>query len=217
MAPRVDDSTDALLVVDVQEDFLPGGALAVPAGDEIVGTAAELCWTFSTVVATQDFHPPRHVSFASAHPGKKPFDVLTLPGGRKQALWPDHCVAGSKGARLHPAIPDARLTLVLRKGTRRDVDSYSAFQEEPDESGARASTGLGAWLRARGIRRVFVAGLARDVCVSATALDAAAEGFESIVLDDVTRAVGRAPSRALDEIWARVGVQRETSGALLSP
>jgi nicotinamidase/pyrazinamidase len=174
--------------VDLQHDFLPGGALAVGDGDAVVAPIAALAGAFDTVVATQDWHPPGHVSFASAHPGRRPFETATLPQG-PQELWPDHCVRGTRGAALHPALPDAALTLLLRKGTRREVDSYSAFRENVGPDGRRPTTGLGAWLKARGVRRVFLCGLARDFCVRASAVDAAAEGLEAVVLDDLTRAV----------------------------
>jgi nicotinamidase/pyrazinamidase len=185
---NLERSRDALLIVDVQHDFLPGGALAVQEGDEVVAPIARLAPAFETVVATQDFHPPGHVSFASAHPGKKPYEAIDLPFGR-QELWPDHCVQGSSGARLHPGIPDRALTLLLRKGTRRDVDSYSAFRENVGRDGKRLTTGLAAWLEARGIERVFLCGLARDFCVKWSALDAVASGFETYLVDDLTRAV----------------------------
>jgi len=185
---RIDPARDALLVVDLQHDFLPGGPLGVRAGDEVVEPIARLAPAFTTVVATQDFHPEGHVSFASAHPGRQPYTTLTLPHG-EQELWPDHCVRGTPGAALAPALPDAALTLVLRKGTRQEVDSYSAFRENAGPDGRRSTTGLAAWLQARGVRRVFVCGLARDFCVRWSALDAAAAGFETIVMDDLTRAV----------------------------
>jgi len=209
---RIDPVKDALLVVDVQHDFLPGGALAVSAGDEVVPGIAALAPRFGTVVATQDFHPPGHVSFASSHPGRKPFETIELPGG-PQVLWPDHCVRGTRGAALHPAIPDVAFTLVLRKGTRRAVDSYSAFRENPDGQGARLPTGLADWLKARGVSRVFVCGLARDFCVRWSAVDAAAEGLETVVLDDLTRAVIPGSRAAVDEEFARSGVALATSAA----
>lgn len=137
--------SEALLVIDLQHDFLPGGALAVPASQEIVAPIAALTRRFGTVVATQDFHPAGHVSFHSSHPGTKLFQALVLEGhGRQQVLWPDHCVAGTRGAALTAALPDEALTLILRKGTRREVDSYSAFREDVDDSGVRRTTGLGA-------------------------------------------------------------------------
>jgi nicotinamidase/pyrazinamidase len=209
----LDRARDALLVVDLQHDFLPGGALAVAEGDQVVAPIARLAPAFDTVVATQDFHPPGHVSFASTHPGRKPFELLPLPQGA-QELWPDHCVRGTRGAALHPALPDAAVTLVLRKGTRREVDSYSAFRENVGPDGARPTTGLAAWLQARGVRRVFVCGLARDFCVRVTAVDAAAAGLEAVVLDDLTRAVFPDRRAEVDAELARAGVRVATSSDL---
>ena len=209
----IDREKDALLVVDVQHDFLPGGALAVGGGDEIVAPIAALAPAFTTVVATQDWHPPGHVSFASSHPGRKPYETLALPQGR-QELWPDHCVAGTRGAALHPGLPDTALTLVLRKGTRREVDSYSAFRENIGPDHRRPTTGLGAWLLARGVRRVFLCGLARDFCVRDSAVDASDEGFEVVVLDDLTRAVFPDRRAEVDATFARAGVRLATSADL---
>lgn len=202
---KIDRERDALVVVDVQHDFLPGGALAVAGGDEIVLPIARAAAGFDTVVATQDFHPPGHVSFASSHAGARPFEAIELPHGR-QELWPDHCVQGSRGAALHPDLPDRALTLVLRKGTRAGVDSYSAFRENVGPDGRRLTTGLGAWLRARGARRVLVCGLARDFCVKWTALDAVEEGFEAVVLDDLTRAVFPGRRAEVDAALRAAGV-----------
>jgi len=210
---RIDRDRDALVVVDLQHDFLPGGALAVAEGDRVVAPIARLAPAFATVVATQDFHPPGHVSFASAHPGKRPFETAELPQG-PQELWPDHCVKGTKGAELHPGFPDASATLVLRKGTRREVDSYSAFRENVGPDGRRPTTGLGAWLGARAVRRVYVCGLARDFCVRATAVDAAAEGFEVVVLDDLTRAVFPERRAEVDAVLAKSGVRLARSEEL---
>ncbi len=210
---RIDRDSDALVVVDLQRDFLPGGALAVAGGDAVVAPIAALAPAFATVVATQDWHPPGHVSFASAHPGRRPYETLQLPQG-PQELWPDHCLAGSPGAALHPALPDAAITLVLRKGTRREVDSYSAFRENVGPEGGRPSTGLGAWLAARGVRRVFVCGLARDFCVRATAVDGAGEGLEVVVLDDLTRAVFPDRRGEIDALLGRAGVRLSESTAL---
>ncbi len=180
---RIDPALDALVVVDVQNDFLPGGALAVKDGDAVLEPIRALLPRFELVVATQDWHPPGHVSFASAA-GAAPFTVGRTADGREQAFWPDHCVAGSPGAALAPALAadlDRRATLLLRKGTRPETDSYSGFRENLDPAGRRPSTGLGAWLGARGVRRVLVAGLALDFCVSWTARDALAEGLEAVV------------------------------------
>jgi nicotinamidase/pyrazinamidase len=209
----VDPASDALLLVDLQPDFMPGGTLAVAHGDEVVAPAAALARAFRTVVATQDWHPRGHVSFASAHPARKPYETLELPHG-SQVLWPDHCVQGSRGAALHPGVPDEALTLVLRKGTRREVDSYSAFRENVGPDGRRPTTGLGAWLKARGMRRVFVCGLARDFCVRWSAEDAAAEGLETIVLDDLTRAVFPDRSAETDAALAAAGVRVACSADL---
>ncbi|HET6410671.1 MAG TPA: nicotinamidase [Anaeromyxobacter sp.] len=203
---RIDRTRDALLVIDLQHDFLPGGALAVAGGDEIVLPIARAARSFATVVATQDWHPPGHVSFASTHPPHRPFEALDLPQGR-QELWPDHCLKGSAGAALHPGLPDALLTLVLRKGTRPEVDSYSAFRENVGPDGRRPTTGLGAWLAARGLRRVFLAGLARDFCVRFSAEDAASEGLETLLLDDLTRAVFPERASEVDAALERSGVR----------
>jgi nicotinamidase/pyrazinamidase len=210
---RLNREKDALVVVDVQHDFLPGGALAVAGGDAIVAPIAALAPRFATVVATQDWHPPGHVSFASSHPGRKPYETAELAQG-PQELWPDHCVQGSHGAALHPGLPDAAISLVLRKGTRREVDSYSGFRENVGPGGARPTTGLGAWLSARGVRRVFVCGLARDFCVRATAVDGAAEGFEVVLLDDLTRAVFPDRRTEVDATLARAGVRLASSAQL---
>jgi len=203
---HIDRTRDALLVIDLQNDFLPGGALAVRGGDEIVEPIARSARSFATVVATQDWHPPGHVSFASSHPPRRPFETLELPHGR-QELWPDHCVQGSPGAALHPGLPDALVTLILRKGTSREVDSYSAFRENVGPDGHRPSTGLAAWLAARGIRRVFLAGLARDFCVRFSAVDAASEGLETLLLDDLTRAVFPERAAEVDAALERSGIR----------
>jgi nicotinamidase/pyrazinamidase len=211
---RIDAESDALLAVDLQHDFLPGGALGVAGGDEVVAPIARLAPRFRVVVATQDWHPPGHVSFASSHPGKRPYETVGLAGGRLQELWPDHCVRGTRGAALHPDVPDAAVTLVLRKGTRREVDSYSTFRENVGPDGRRPTTGLGAWLAARGIRRVFLCGLARDFCVRLSAVDAVAEGLETVVIDDLTRAVFPDRRRETDEALARAGVRVVRSAEL---
>ena len=211
---KLDPAADALLVVDLQHDFLPGGALAVPAGDEVVAPIAALAPSFATVVATQDWHPPGHVSFASSHPGAKPYATIRLAQGT-QELWPDHCVRGTPGAALHPALPDAAVTLVLRKGTRREVDSYSAFRENVWPDGRRPTTGLAAWLSARGVRRVLVCGLARDFCVRWSAIDAAAEGLETLVVDDLTRPVFPDRRAETDASFAAAGVRTVRAAELL--
>lgn len=180
----------ALIVVDLQPDFMPGGALPCPDGDAVVpGIAALLTSrTYSTVVATQDWHPHGHASFASRHPGHKPFEQISLHG-HPQTLWPDHCVQGSAGARLHADVDWNAADLILRKGTRPDVDSYSGFRENHGPGGTRPSTGLAGWLHERGITEIHVCGLARDYCVLWTAEDAASAGFKVTFLWELTRPV----------------------------
>ena len=189
----------ALLLIDVQLDFLPGGALAVPEGDAILPLLNALQPRFDLVVATQDWHPAGHRSFASAHPGQEVFSELIWQG-LPQRLWPDHCVQGTAGAALHPGLNLDRVEAIFRKGTDPELDSYSAFFD----NGHRRATGLSAYLRARGITQVAVAGLASDYCVYFTAQDAHGEGFEVVVIEDATRgiapesiAAARADLRAL--------------------
>ena len=175
---------DVLIVVDVQNDFCPGGALAVPEGDRVVPVINGIIRRFSRVVATQDWHPQNHVSFASAHPGKKPYEQIDR-GGAIQVLWPDHCVAGTEGAALHPGLAADRFSLVVRKGTSPSLDSYSAFLEND-----RATrTGLDGYLRSVGAGRVFICGLATDYCVFYSAMDSASFGFETAVLIDACRGI----------------------------
>jgi nicotinamidase/pyrazinamidase len=210
---QIDPRTDALVVVDLQPDFMPGGPLAVAEGDRVAEPIGRLARKFSTVVATQDFHPRGHVSFASSHAGRKPFERLALYGG-EQVLWPDHCVQGTPGAELHAALPDESITLILRKGIHREVDSYSGFRENLDAGGKRPSTGLAGWLRERGIERLFVVGLARDFCVKFTAVDGAAAGFETFVVDDLTRAVAPESRAETDGELERAGVKLTRAGEL---
>ena len=181
----------ALLVIDVQNDFCPGGALAVPGGDEIVAPINALMAEFGAVVLTQDWHPAGHSRFASSHPGKSPMQTFEAPYGT-QVLWPDHCVQGSAGAAFHPALDTDRADLILRKGFRQEIDSYSAFFEN-DRS---TPTGLDGYARERGITAFCMVGLATDFCVNFSALDAARLGFEVEVLADLTRAIDLAGSLA---------------------
>jgi nicotinamidase/pyrazinamidase len=185
------DETDALIVVDVQNDFCPGGALAVPGGDEIVPRVNALMADFAHIVLTQDWHPPGHGSFASSHPAAKPYDVIDMRYGR-QTLWPDHCVQGSAGAAFHPALATTRAELVIRKGFRREIDSYSTFFENDRTT----PTGLDGYLRERGFRRIVLAGLALDFCVAWSAEDAVRLGFEVTVIEDACRAIDLDGSKA---------------------
>ena len=175
---------DVLLVVDIQNDFCPGGALAVPHGDEAIPVINRLAETFAHVLLTQDWHPNGHLSFASSHRGRRPYETLMLPYGA-QVLWPDHCVQASFGAEFHKDLAIPHAELVLRKGYRRTIDSYSAFYEND----RKTPTGLSGYLRERGLRRVFLAGLAFDYCVRYSAEDAHREGFRVIVLEDCCRAI----------------------------
>jgi len=180
----------ALIVVDVQPDFMPGGALACHQGDAIVPGIDRLLrrGIYRHVVATQDWHPPGHASFASSHPGTVAFGQIQLHG-HPQTLWPDHCVQGTSGAALHPGVDWSAVDVVIRKGSRRQVDSYSGFRENHGPEGARPSTGLAGWLRDRGVAEVHVCGLARDVCVLWTAQDAVTLGFRAGLLWDLSRPV----------------------------
>lgn len=175
---------DVLLVIDVQNDFCPGGALAVRDGDAVIPQLLRLAQQFEHIVLTQDWHPPNHSSFASAHQGKQPYDQIELSYGM-QTLWPDHCVQGSEGAEFHPALQLPKAELILRKGFRHEIDSYSAFFENDRTT----ATGLAGYLRGRRLTRVFLAGLAYDFCVGYSALDARRLGFEAIVLSDACRAI----------------------------
>lgn len=176
--------SDLLLVVDIQNDFCPGGALAVPDGDRTVRPINALIRRFPDVAATQDWHPSGHRSFASSHPGRRPFETVDLDYGT-QVLWPDHCVQGTRGAAFHADLELNGAQMVVRKGFRREIDSYSAFREND----RRTATGLGGYLRERGIRRIFLAGLAYDFCVLWSALDAREQGFEAVVVEDACRAI----------------------------
>jgi nicotinamidase/pyrazinamidase len=204
-------SRDILLLIDVQNDFCPGGTLAVPDGNAVIEPIHNLAVKFDHIVLTQDWHTPGHSSFASAHAGKKPFEQIEVSYGA-QTLWPDHCVQGSWGAEFHPALELTKAELILRKGFRKEIDSYSAFFEND-----RATvTGLGGYLRERGLTRVFLAGLAYDFCVGYSALDARRLGFEAIVLKDACRAIDLGGSVAkMEAEFARAGVARMESTDLL--
>ncbi|MBU6487555.1 MAG: bifunctional nicotinamidase/pyrazinamidase [Burkholderiales bacterium] len=175
---------DVLLVVDVQNDFMPGGALAVPRGDEIVPIVNRLATGFEHVVLTQDWHPRDHVSFAANHDGRRPFETIALAYG-EQVLWPVHCVQGTPGAAFHAQLDVPHARLVIRKGYRRAIDSYSAFVE----ADRRTPTGLAGYLREVGVKRVWCCGLATDYCVAWSALDARAAGFHVVLIEDACRAI----------------------------
>ncbi len=201
---------DLLLVVDVQYDFLPGGSLAVTDGDQVIGPINALGRKFANVVLTQDWHPKGHISFASSHPGKAPFETVQLSYGT-QVLWPDHCVWGTKGAELSAALDLPQAQLTIRKGYHPKVDSYSGLQEADRQT----KTGLAGYLKERGIGRVFVTGLATDFCVNWTAQDAARAGFETYVVTDACR--GIASGTALEAAYAAMeaaGVARITSSEI---
>jgi nicotinamidase/pyrazinamidase len=207
ITPRPDD---LLLVVDLQYDFLPGGSLAVTGGDEIIIPINRLGRRFDNVAMTQDWHPPGHISFASSHPGSQPFDVIGLPYG-PQVLWPDHCVWDTHGAQFARDIELPHSQLTIRKGYHEVIDSYSGFEE----ADRKTKTGLEGYLQERGIRRLFVAGLATDFCVAWTALDARAAGFETYVIDDACRAIDTGGSLA--QAWADMnaaGVNRIVAGEI---
>jgi nicotinamidase/pyrazinamidase len=204
------DDASVLLVVDVQNSFLPGGSLAVKDGDQVVPIINRIAAGFAHAVMTQDWHPAGHSSFASSHTGRKPFEAIDLAYG-KQVLWPDHCVQGTEGAALSKDLSIPRAELILRKGFHQDVDSYSAFTE----ADGKTNTGLAAYLRARQLERVFVAGLATDFCVAWSAEDARASGFATTVIEDACRAIDL--NGSLDAAWAKLaaaGVGRINSGAL---
>ena len=174
----------ALIIIDVQNDFCPGGALPVPRGDEVVPLINRLSESFEHVLLTQDWHPPGHRSFASSHPGKAPFETIELDYGR-QVLWPDHCLQGSSGAAFHPGLQIDRAELILRKGFRPAIDSYSAFFEND----RKTPTGLAGYLRERGIDTLYLAGLALDFCVGWSAVDGRRLGFDVTVFQDASRAI----------------------------
>ena len=204
---------DVLLVVDVQNCFVPGGNLPVKEGDQIVPLINRLAKAYEHVVLTQDWHTPGHISFASSHPGKKPFETVSLPYGT-QVLWPDHCVQGTADANLHPALSIPHAELIIRKGYRKQMDSYSAFYE----ADSKTPTGLTGYLKDRGLKKVYLVGLATDFCVAWSALDARKAGFEAAVIEDATRGIDAGGSLA--KAWTDMtgaGVQRLQSSAIDFP
>ncbi|MCH9011939.1 MAG: bifunctional nicotinamidase/pyrazinamidase [Proteobacteria bacterium] len=201
---------DLLLVVDVQNDFCPGGALGVPEGDLVVPVINRIQPGFAHVVLTQDWHPPGHQSFASTHPGHAPFETVEAAYG-PQTLWPDHCVQGTPGAAFHPDLETTKAEMIVRKGTRAEIDSYSAFYENDHTT----ATGLAGYLRERGVTRVFICGLAADYCVHFSALDAARAGFEAVVIEDACRGIDLEGSlAAANQAMAEAGVAFIASAAL---
>lgn len=194
-----------LIVVDVQNDFMPGGALAVPGGDGVIEPLNRVMGRFDLVVATQDWHPPDHVSFASNHKGKEPFDIIDLHG-KEQTLWPDHCVQGSQGAELHAGLEEARIEAVFRKGMDREIDSYSALYDNAHLK----TTGLAGYLREKGSRELYLGGLAGDFCVYFTIKDALGEGFAVTVIEDAVRAID-------DEAYGKLKQELQDKGVRFVP
>jgi nicotinamidase/pyrazinamidase len=203
---------DALLIVDVQNDFCPGGALEVPRGDEVVPVINKLSNYFDTVIQTQDWHPRGHSSFASSHEHCKPFDTIEMPYG-KQTLWPDHCIQQSSGSDFHPDLNTTRSQLIIRKGFRKQIDSYSAFYENDGTT----STGLRGYLCERNVDALYVCGLATDFCVKWSVLDGLNEGFSVTVIEDAVKGIDIENSvvQAWDEMQV-AGAMRTNSYALLS-
>lgn len=198
----------ALVLVDIQPDFMPGGALPVEEGDEILSGVRDLMESgrFDPMVATQDWHPPGHVSFASSHPGREPFEAIELYG-HDQVLWPDHCVQGTAGAELHSNLPWEKVATTIQKGTDPAVDSYSGFRNNWNANGARPPTGLADYMKDRGVDEVVVCGLARDFCAKWTAEDAADEGFDVTFIWDLTRPVDPSSDDAVREELEAKGVR----------
>ena len=212
--------TDALLIIDMQNDFVPatpaadparrGGALAVAGGHDIVPAINALAAKFAHVILTQDWHPRGHISFASTHAGQQPYATIAAPYGA-QTLWPDHCLQHTHGAELHPALDVPQAELILRKGFRENIDSYSAFLENDHET----STGLRGYLVDRGLTRLFLCGLAYDFCVRYSAIDGKQLGFETLVIEDATRAVGLPGSvEATNEALARFDIPRMQAASI---
>ncbi len=208
---QINTAHDALIGIDIQNDFCPGGALEVVDGDQVVALTNALMVVFDHVLLTQDWHPAEHTSFAASHPGTNPFDSIEAPYGA-QTLWPDHCVQGTAGAAFHDDLICDRAELIVRKGFRRDIDSYSAFFENDRTT----PTGLAGYLRERGLKRLFLTGLATDFCIAFSALDARKEGFEVLVIEDACRAIDLDGSLAAAwQQMSAVGVKRIDSADLI--
>ncbi len=211
----VDTDHAALLIVDMQPDFMPGGALPITGGDQILPLIRVLMESelFGVQVATQDWHPPHHTSFAAAHPGHEPFDAIMLHG-HAQTLWPDHCVQGTTGASLHPSLPWNTVSAIIRKGMDPQCDSYSGFRNNWNAAGERPETGLAGYLRSLSITQVFLCGLARDICVKWTAEDSTREGFETFYLWDATRPVNPDSDEVVRKELSAAGVRLITTAQL---
>lgn len=199
-------NTNALILVDLQNDFLPGGSLAVSGGDDVIMVANKLMDDFELIIATQDWHPPNHGSFATNHPGRSMFETINLHG-LPQTLWPVHCVQNTGGALFAPGLDTRRITRVFPKGTRPEIDSYSGFHD----NGHRHSTSLGDWLREQGVKHLTICGLATDYCVKFTALDALAEGFEVTLHLPACRGVNLQPG----DVAAAVEEMREAGAVIV--
>lgn len=199
----------ALIIIDIQNDFTSGGALAVPGGDDIIPVVNGLQKHFDLVIATQDWHPANHKSFASNHPGKKPYDKIVL-GGHDQVLWPDHCIRGTLGADFHPSLDMRRVEAIFRKGMNSEVDSYSGFYD----NGHAKSTGLAGYLEDRGVKELYVCGLAGDYCVYFTASDAIDEGYKTFLIEDATRAITEDGFKAAKNEITDMGGEVITSSSL---
>jgi len=214
-AISVNGESAALLLVDIQPDFCPGGALPVEDGDAILPGVRELMESglFRLQVATQDWHPPDHVSFAGNHEGGEPMKVIELHG-HDQTLWPDHCIQGTPGAELHPELPWEHVSMIVRKGTERDSDSYSGFRNNWNREGARPPTGLAGYLREREVETLYLCGLARDICVKWTAEDGVDAGFEVRCLWDLTRGVDPSADACVRRELEEAGVHVIESGRL---
>lgn len=209
--PQSFHPTDALLVIDVQNDFCPGGALPIVEGDQVVAPINRLAAVMPNVVLTQDWHPADHSSFASQHPGKAPMEMVEMPYG-PQILWPDHCVQGGEGAEFHKDLNLTRAQMIVRKGFRKEIDSYSAFLENDKTT----ATGLASYLRERGIKRLFMTGLATDICVRFSVEDAVAQGFEVVLVEDACRGVNsHGTDVAAEESFAKLPISRVSSEAPL--
>jgi len=211
----IDTNHAALLIVDMQPDFMPGGTLPVTEGDQILPIIRDLMESdlFGVQVATQDWHPPHHTSFASAHHGRKPFDKIMLHG-HEQTLWPDHCVQDTTGATLHPSLPWHTVSAIIRKGMDPQGDSYSGFRNNWNAAGERPETGLAGYLRARSVTQVYLCGLARDICVKWTAEDATREGFDTFYLWDASRPVDPDSDEGVRKELSAMGVLLVTTAQL---